>query len=128
MNPKQMIISEFVKESTKKYKNKIDEILLFGSVARGNYTNESDIDILVITNRDRYDMLRKLSEISFDIMLKYRNYISVKTLSAEEFNKLQRMNSSFIRNILKEGVILYERGKTTHREGILKAEGSKIAL
>lgn len=34
------------------YREKISDIILFGSVARGEDTNESDIDLLIIGNED----------------------------------------------------------------------------
>ena len=108
-----MRIDDFVKKSIERYGEGIEEIFLFGSVARGDYKEDSDIDILVVTNGERYDMLRKLSGMSFDLMLKYKDYISVKTLSIEEFKKLLSMNSSFIEGILNDGINLYGRNKAS---------------
>ena len=107
MKARNEIIEEFVKRAVENYGDMIERIFLFGSAARGDCVKDSDIDILVVTCGKRYDMLRKLSGISFDLMLKYRDYISVKTLSTDDFRKLLKMSSSFINNILSEGIGLY---------------------
>lgn len=41
-------VDEFVERVLDKYSDRIDSIILFGSVARGEAKEESDIDILVI--------------------------------------------------------------------------------
>jgi predicted nucleotidyltransferase len=68
----------------KKYSDKTKEIILFGSYARGEATEESDIDILVITGGNRFEMQKNLSEIAVDILLDTGEYISAKAVSVEE--------------------------------------------
>jgi predicted nucleotidyltransferase len=122
------IINEFVERTVKSYKKQIVKIILFGSFARGDQREDSDIDILVVVKGDRYNMLRRLSGIAFDLMLKYKEYISVKTLSSTEFKRLAAMKSSFIENVISEEVILYGGSESTYRKGVFKVEGSKVAV
>jgi predicted nucleotidyltransferase len=103
-------VNEFVRRALEKYGDKIDSIILFGSVARGEAREESDIDILVVAVGDRFRMRRELSGIVLDILLETGEYISVKTLSIEDFNFLKEEESSFLSNVIKEGVFI-ERGK-----------------
>ena len=44
-------VEEFVRKVLERYRDKIESIILFGSVARGGAGEESDIDILVVTKR-----------------------------------------------------------------------------
>ena len=41
-------VEEFVRRVLERYRDKIDSIILFGSVARGEAKEDSDIDILVV--------------------------------------------------------------------------------
>ncbi|MCW7074784.1 MAG: nucleotidyltransferase domain-containing protein, partial [Candidatus Methanospirare jalkutatii] len=41
-------VEEFVRRVLERYKEKIESIILFGSVARGEAKEDSDIDILVV--------------------------------------------------------------------------------
>ncbi len=98
------ILKLFIKILKEKYGDKIDKIILFGSVARGEDKEDSDVDVLLITNYDSFKMQRLVSDIVVDILLRTGVYISVKVLSTEEYNFLKKINSSFYRCILKEGI------------------------
>ena len=105
------IIDTFTKEALEKYRGRIQSIILFGSVARDKATEESDIDILVIEEGDRFKMRRNLASIVSKLLLSTGKYVSVKTLSVQDFRYNLQLNSPFINNILKEGTILYKNEK-----------------
>jgi hypothetical protein len=111
-------LSEFVKETLEKYEEKIDSMILFGSVARGDAKEDSDIDILVVGDVG----VEELVDISFSILLKYGKLISVKDMKKDHFNFLVHEEYSFIKNVLGEGVVLYERMGEAFRKGGRKAE------
>jgi uncharacterized protein len=51
---------------------KFAEVVLFGSKARGNYDNDSDIDILVLLNEESNTSIEEeIFDIGFDIEIKY---------------------------------------------------------
>ena len=107
-------VNEFVRGALEKYGDKIDIIILFGSVARGEAKEDSDVDILVIGDVS----LEELINISFPILLEHGKLISAKNMKREHFDFLVREGYSFARNILREGVILYERmGKAFGESG-----------
>lgn len=100
MNRRYKIAQEFA-NSIKS--DDIKQIILFGSVARGEDNEDSDIDILIIsTSRDAVndDVYDKVVEY----MLNKEELISAHIISEEHFNKTK--NFSFLTNVLKEGVIL----------------------
>lgn len=102
----QWATDEFVRRALEKYKDKVDSIFLFGSVAREEAKEDSDIDVLVVADGDRFKTRRELSEIVLDVLLETGKYISVKTLSIEDFKFLQGIKSSFLNNVIKEGVFI----------------------
>ncbi len=104
MNKKQKALHEFLKAAQQKQGSKIEKIILFGSMARGEATEESDIDILVITSENRFEMQRNLSDIAVDILLDTGEYISAKAVSIEEYSFMKKINTGFYQNIAKEGV------------------------
>lgn len=104
---KEKALQEFVSKSTLAHKGEIEDITVFGSYARGDARTESDIDVLVTVKRGRFRMLRSLVEISYDLMLKYREYISVKTVTHDEKTRMLNKDSAFMKNVLKEGKVLY---------------------
>lgn len=102
------IITGFTEDAIKEYKDRIQAIILFGSVARGTSKKDSDIDILVVEKGDRLRMRRNLASLVTKILLETGKYVSVKTLSIKDFRNNIRWGSQFIENILKEGHILYK--------------------
>ena len=97
-------LSEFVNVALEKYGEKIESVILFGSVARGEGKGDSDIDILIVTKEEDFRLRRALIGIAFDILLQTEENISVKVLSKTDFER--RGNFSFLRNIVSEGVKL----------------------
>jgi predicted nucleotidyltransferase len=86
----------------------IAEIILFGSFARGNFTPESDVDLLVIVDETNVHFLKRadpyrdtFSDIPFDVWpLVY---------TREERDRMLREGNAFMRSALEEPVTLYCR-------------------
>ena len=114
-------VEEFVRRVLERYRDKIDSIILFGSVARGEAKEDSDIDILVVGDVS----LEELVEVSFPILLEYGEFISAKNMEKDRFDFSAKEGHSFVRNVLREGVVLYERMGETFGEGGREAEGGK---
>ena len=114
-------VEEFVRRVLERYRDKIDSIILFGSVARGEAKEDSDIDILVVGDVS----LEELVEVSFPILLEYGELISAKNMEKDRFDFSAKEGYSFVRNVLREGVVLYERMGEALGEGRRKAEGGK---
>lgn len=100
MNKRIQIAKDFAK---KIMNNHIKQIVLFGSVARGEDRKYSDIDILIIA--DDVDLVEdEISEEVIDILLYKEEHISAHIISEEHYNKTK--NFSFLRNVYEDGVIL----------------------
>ena len=87
---------------------KPDKIILFGSHARGQTGPDSDVDLLVIMPRDGRSAHQQAAEVYFKCRSPFPVDILVRT--AEEFEERQHMNDWFMRDIAREGIILYEAG------------------
>lgn len=100
MNNRKYIAKRFADKINSKY---IKQIILFGSVARGDDTTDSDIDILIISSYKN-----KIRDLINDEVAKTqlndREFISAHIMSEEVFNETR--NFSFIKNVIKEGKII----------------------
>ena len=100
MNKRIQIAKDFAK---KIMNNHIKQIVLFGSVARGEDTKYSDIDILIIA--DDVDLVEdEISDEVIDILLYKEEHVSAHIISEEHYNKTK--DFSFLRNVYEDGVIL----------------------
>lgn len=87
-------------------KGNIKEIYLFGSRCRDDWRPDSDYDFLIIMEKKDRDVISKLYDAVMDILLDTGRLISLKIFSLPEFNRLKSIRSSFISNVLNEGVRL----------------------
>ncbi len=77
LSKKLNVVEEFVKRITHST-DKIAKILLYGSVAEGTPTSDSDIDILIFafgSEKERKKLEEKVDDISFDLMMEKREVI-----------------------------------------------------
>jgi uncharacterized protein len=80
-------------------------VILFGSHARGEATEDSDVDLLIVMPV-RCHPSRKSSEIRFKVRPPFATDLLVHTPQA--VRKRLRMGDSFMKEILEEGKVLYE--------------------
>ena len=88
---------------------KIRQIILFGSYARGEAADESDVDIMILTDASREDIpsLRKyLVELSTDLGWEYDPPVS-PTMQNYDFFMDWAEVLPFYRNVIREGIELY---------------------
>lgn len=82
-------------------------IILYGSVARGTDTSESDIDIaLIIRGTMDNETEMELSRFTTDMNLKYDKVFSIIDIEEDFFLKWKRA-MPFCRNVEEEGVVLW---------------------
>ena len=69
------------------YGNKFQGLILYGSMARGQGDNFSDIDLLVLLKKpfNYFQELRKIVELLYSVQLESNNLISAKPAANEEF-------------------------------------------
>ena len=95
---------EIAKDFAKTIKSdKIKLMILFGSVARGDYRPDSDIDILVVSNYHS-EILPKIYTIIAYTVLEKGELLSIHVMPENIFNETK--DYSFLTNVLKEGIKL----------------------
>ncbi|MGQ9468387.1 MAG: nucleotidyltransferase domain-containing protein [Nitrososphaerales archaeon] len=103
-------IEELKRRPVSELGDRIDSIILYGSVARNEAREESDIDILVIIKDKDTKIYNKISKIRTDIDLDNNTITSLLSLSRGELERCIRLGPSFIESVIEEGVILYDNG------------------
>lgn len=96
------VVRTFAAKAREACGDAIEEILLFGSVARGDDRPDSDIDILVITREEDYRIRELLTGIAFDLLVETGDYLSIKVLSRADVRA--HRHYSFLRNVAADGV------------------------
>lgn len=101
-----LALKEYIYQLRKLYPEKIEEIILFGSRARGDAQEDSDTDILVIVKNGDKELKNRITDLAFDVILKYGVDIEPVIFDSEEWAKLTRIPTSFTYCVLNEGKVL----------------------
>ena len=103
-------ILELLAQSLEKiYGDKLKAVILYGSVARGTATPESDVDLMVLIDTDENGLKQyenQLCDVSSDYALEYLKVFSIIDVSYEEFNQWKNV-LPFYKNVDTEGVVIY---------------------
>ena len=103
-------IAHLSKRLAKELPNKIESIILYGSAARNQTHEDSDIDILIITQKDDKKLYDKISKIRTQIDLDNNTLTALVQMSKNELERYLKLGSPFLENVMKQGVPLYDRG------------------
>ena len=86
--------------------DRVSQIILFGSCARGENTKDSDVDIALILNGKYYHLLYEdiLADISADMMDKYNELVNFICLSLKDYTEKKGWYPLYM-NIENEGIL-----------------------
>ena len=79
---------------------------LFGSRARGEGTDESDLDVLVVLQRKDRAICRRIVEEALETDLVYDTNLAPTILSAEEYQQNREYQTPFYLNVERESLPL----------------------
>ncbi len=96
---------KFKKEISDLYQKKLNRLILYGSYARGDTHEFSDVDILLVLNdmESPYTEIGFTSDLTFNYFYDYDLYISLVPTTVERFDKGE---ISLYHNIKNEGIEL----------------------
>jgi len=101
------VLVEFLSRLQERYSCRIAHVWLFGSKARGDFDEESDVDLLIVV-RDGDDALEKaVSEIAYDLSLEHGVLLCEHVVSSWRFAQMRARQEFIYRNIVREGVDLW---------------------
>jgi predicted nucleotidyltransferase len=84
----------------------IRKIVLFGSRARGEELPWSDYDLLVLVDRREQSLVDRIYDAVVEIQADTGCDLSLKIISEAEWDRRREANSSFVANILREGIVV----------------------
>ena len=104
------IVLKFSQQVKKLLGQKLDKVILYGSYARGDYNEHSDIDIMILLDLSDMDIKQYRHELSgetFDFNMDHDLDIKPIAKSQQHFQNWVEAYP-FYANVEKEGVKLFE--------------------
>jgi len=100
------LLKDYHRAMNKIFGNSLSSIVLYGSYARGDFNDDSDMDIMILANvppEKICDYTDSVYEITYDFEMKYNLEINPCVQSIHTFNKWKETYPFYI-NIEKEGI------------------------
>ena len=105
----EMLLEQYTKEIKKIYGAHLKSVILYGSYARGDYTKDSDVDIMILLDLDDMEIKQfrhELSSATYDFNLEHD--IDIKPIAKSKVHFEKWMDTyPFYANVMKEGVKLF---------------------
>jgi len=101
------MIRKIVSFSKEVFGEKFQNVILYGSYARGDYDSESDIDIMIMVDMSREELAnyrRIINNYCTDLDLQYGVLLSSKLQSKPFFNEWKD-TLPFYKNVAEEGIM-----------------------
>jgi predicted nucleotidyltransferase len=107
------IVTEIIVELKENLQNilgdNLNKIILYGSYSRLDYSNESDIDFIVLTdsnNSELIDLNEKINSMVVNLSLKYNIVLSVILKNSSQFYSYTGL-LPYYSNIVAQGITVY---------------------
>ena len=106
MDPKiRRLVDQVKAHLHERYGAGIKRVILYGSYARDEATEDSDVDVLVLTDPSlkASEVRKSLSDLLFDVLIDEGELVSVIVIPEDYF---EEHNLPFMLNVRKEGVTI----------------------
>jgi len=103
------ITDEISKDVKKVLGERLNNIILYGSDARGYYNDESDIDIMVLADvkdDEIYSYRKIIRQISNNVSLEYGTTVSLSLNNKKTFESRINILPTY-KNVITEGINIY---------------------
>ena len=102
------LLKSFVDEMKILFGDTLKNVILYGSYARGDYNDSSDVDIMIIADIDDKDVMNHVYAIAEYLGEVLINYDIVISPVVESYNKFEKYKDiiPFFKNVQKEGIAL----------------------
>ncbi|HEY5560736.1 MAG TPA: nucleotidyltransferase domain-containing protein [Clostridiaceae bacterium] len=103
------IMTKTKDEMNEIYGDKLKKVILYGSYARQEQTEESDIDVMVLVDEEPFALKKyedSLIDFEVDMNLDYDIVLSIYTKSLMEYQKYIDV-LPYLKNISREGIVYY---------------------
>ena len=103
------ILDQFVEELSEIFKDKLKQVILFGSYARGDFEEYSDIDVMILVdmrNEEIEKLTKEVVKTSCELDSNYDTLLSPIIKDIRQFEEWLPV-LLFYKNVVNEGVIVY---------------------
>ncbi len=97
-------LRELTRRLEDKFPAQISQVFLYGSRARGDAEDVSDVDILVIADSNDWRLKHEISNLAADISLEFGLLLDSHVISSDKWQWMGKRNFRYYNNVMAEGV------------------------
>lgn len=94
-------LHDIVKEELQSFAGNIEFAFIYGSMARGDYSSDSDVDVMIIGQPP----LRRLASATSNLRIKLAREVNYQVFRKEEWLERLRRRDHFVTSIFKERLL-----------------------
>ena len=100
-------ITRYLSILNQRYRGQISQVILYGSVARGESAAESDIDLLIVTADGDRELRDEISMACYDIILQTDVILSPLVMDEETYAWHEKYGDPLYNNVRRDGIDLW---------------------
>jgi uncharacterized protein len=102
------MVEEFRRRLPGEISEHVRRLIVFGSRARGDASEDADLDLIALVDEDAPEIEKALDDVAYDVMWDYdfKPIISLKVFAESAFDSAVSRGSSFYRNVARQGILL----------------------
>ena len=97
-------LTEFLEAVAKRHAKVVKEVFIYGSKARGDWHDDSDIDVLLIIDNNEEDAQKAIRQMGQRLAIPSQAVPSIMTRTEAEWARLGAIDSAFHETVEREGV------------------------
>lgn len=105
-DPERVALTELLRLLQQRFGNRLRDVMLYGSKARGDFQPNSDVDVLVLLDHPSATDLRDAGGLGFDVWLATGVFLSLHIVDSAYWVAPAGEASLFARNVMRDGLSL----------------------
>jgi uncharacterized protein (UPF0332 family)/predicted nucleotidyltransferase len=101
------VLAEFLSQLREKFGDYIAHVWLFGSKVRGDFDEESDVDLLIVAHDGGEALAKAVGEIAYELSLGHSVLLCEHVVSAWRFAQMRARQEPLYRNVVRDGIDLW---------------------
>jgi uncharacterized protein (UPF0332 family)/predicted nucleotidyltransferase len=101
------VLAEFLSQLRERCGDRIAHVWLFGSKARGDSDEESDVDVLIVARNGDDTLQKAVGEITYSLSLEHGVLLCEHVVSTWRFAQMRARQELIYKNVVGEGIDLW---------------------
>lgn len=109
VDEEQTAIRLLLERLIERFPDEVQQVILFGSKARGDFEADSDTDMLALVKNESWDLRNSIWSLAARIELDYNVFFNVQVIGVERWQQMTLERFSLCRNVERDGITLFSR-------------------